>query len=104
MAGINYWIEALNGALEEVGELNHFTNEQKILMADFLTTSAENESLSNGSLVIPSPYLAEIEKIKKNHHAEIELHRKGEESLREKIADLRQIIRELRNELEGRSR
>ncbi|WP_333998254.1 hypothetical protein [Burkholderia orbicola] len=72
MSKLDYWLESLGYALEEVGAYDALTPEQRKDVAEALVVSAENEGMAMGRDCIPNPMNSEIERLKAAHRAEIE--------------------------------
>ena len=67
---LNYWIEAVESALEEVGKLTLFSKDDIKILAETLQISSEQQSMMFGYENIPNPLESEIQKIKSEFEVE----------------------------------
>lgn len=84
---LNYWIEAVESALEDVNKLNMFSNDEIKSLAETLQGSSEQESMAFGTEHIPNPLEAEIRNIKSKHKKEIEQYENREFIFRKNVSD-----------------
>ena len=84
---LNYWIEAVESALEEVEKLDVFSKEDIINMAETLQISSEQESMAFGTEAIPNPLESEIRNIRSRHEKEISEFEKRDLIFRKNIAN-----------------
>lgn len=84
---LDYWIEAVESALEDVNKLDMFSNDDIKSLAETLQGSSEQESMAFGTEHIPNPLEAEIRNIKSKHKKEIKQYEKRELVYRQNVAD-----------------
>lgn len=61
---MNYWYEAVQAALEEVGKLSDFTDDQIKDMASVIKGAHENYGMAHGHDCIPNPVVQENTELK----------------------------------------
>ena len=87
MNKVDYWIEALEFALEDVDRTGAFSTDEIRTLAESLEGSAEQQGMAFGYDAIPNPLIAEIEKLKAAHELEIEQLEKRDYIFRKNVAD-----------------
>ena len=87
MNKLDYWIEAVEAALEDIGKLNNYTNEELKTVAESLIISSEQESMAFGYDCIPNPLESTIRDMKSKHESEIKQYEKRESVYRQNVAD-----------------
>jgi hypothetical protein len=80
----NYWLEALEIAMDEMGILDALSAEQRKELAASLATSAENMSLC--SPPVSNPLQGELDEVKRQRTAERERREKRERDIIHEIA------------------
>jgi len=84
---LNYWIEAVECALEDANKLNMFSNDDIKTLAENISISAEQESMAFGTEHIPNPLETEIQNMKSKHKKEIEQYNHREFIFRKNVSD-----------------
>lgn len=84
---LNYWIEAVESALEEIDKLSYFSNKEIKTLAETLCISSEQQSLAFGYEHIPNPLEAEIIKIKSEYNHKIEILERNDLIYRKNVAN-----------------
>lgn len=94
-----YWKEALEIALDEVGAANVLTPEQIEQVAGSLEISADNQGMAFGHDAIPNPMKAEVAAAVRRIDTARKEADDRESALRSQIDDLRYTIRDLQYKL-----
>ncbi len=68
---LNYWIEAVETALEEVNKIGLFSREEIKTLSETLQISSEQQSMAFGYENIPNLLESEIQKIKSEYELKI---------------------------------
>lgn len=68
---LEYWVEAIECALEDIGKEGILSKTEIKSMAQNLQNSAEQEDMAYGIEHIPNPLLSEIEKLKSEYNNKI---------------------------------
>ena len=84
---LEYWIEAVMSALDEIDEISLFTDQNIKDLAESMLISAEQEGMAFGYDVIPNPLSTEITKIKEENAREIADWENRDRIYRQSIAD-----------------
>jgi len=84
---LNYWIEAVESALEEVGKLTLFSKDDIKILAETLQISSEQQSMMFGYENIPNPLESEIQKIKSEFEKKITKLEQNDLVYRKNVAD-----------------
>ena len=84
---LDYWIEAVESALEDVNKLDMFSNDEIKSLAETLQGSSEQESMAFGTEHIPNSLETEIRNIKTKHKKEIEQYENREFIFRKNVSD-----------------
>lgn len=87
MDKLEYWIEAVEFALEDIGKVNILSREDLKIFAQSIVTSADQESMAYGSCVADNPLINEIEKLNEKHKIEMDKMEKRELIFRKNVAD-----------------
>lgn len=87
----DYWLEALDCALEDVGYFDTIPNEAKIKIAISLVISAEMQSQAFGCDAIPSRANSETDELKKKYEKQIKELEERELNYRKSVATRRHV-------------
>lgn len=90
-----YWKEALECSLDEVGALTSLTPGQIERVAGSLQVSAENQGMSFGDDAIPNPLKADVDAAEKRVEASKQEAQTREAELKQQITALRHRIQDL---------
>ena len=88
---LNYWIEAVESALDDVGKIALFSKEDIKTLAETLQISSEQKSMAFGYEHIPNPLESEIQKIKSQYENKIAKLEQNEWVYRKNIANRHRI-------------
>jgi len=88
---LNYWIEAVDSALEDIGKQNILSNNDIKRLAESLIISSEQQSMAFGYEHIPNPLQSEIEKIKLEYETKIKRLEQNDFIYRKNVADRHKV-------------
>lgn len=84
---LNYWVEAVHVALDDVGKLTMFSDEDIKKIAQNIQNSSEQQSMAFGWDLILNPLVDGIQKLKVKHECEIAQHERRDRIFRKNVAD-----------------
>lgn len=88
---LEYWIESVSAALDEIDGISPFTDQNIRDLAESMIISAEQEGMAFGYDAIPDPQTTMIEQLKELYELREASRDKTESILIQKIADVQQL-------------